>query len=151
MKAILILLFIFSSALHAQRMIGPENVEEMKLEVLARINQQRADLGLGAVVRDLGIEEIIQEYTEKMADGEARFGHGGFSNRCKEMRLITGGNMCGEILAWGHPNAEAVHRGWVNSPGHNSTMIQPRYTHAGLAYKMNSNGRRYWSVLFLER
>lgn len=147
---IIILLFLLSFNAFSQEVYGPENIEAYKNEVLALINQQRADLGAGPVERDLQIEEIMQAYNDRMAEGESGFGHHGFSNRCKQARLMVGGNLCGEILAWGHKSAEKVHLGWTNSPGHYKNMIEKRFTRAGIAFTRNDKGRPYWSVFFLE-
>ena len=125
MRALLILILVTSLSALAN--------DTEKESVLTLINLQRASLGIAAVERDLQLEEVIQLYTEQMAHGVRPFGHGGFNGRCKKSReVVGGGNMCGEILAWGQKTPEQVHTGWTNSPGHYKNMIEPRYNLAGL-------------------
>lgn len=146
---VLLLTLLFSFPAQAQGFDG--DTENAKLEVLRLINEQRANLGIAPVERSFELEDIVGPYTAEMALGLKPWGHGGLTERCKLSREAIGGNLCGEILAWGHDTPKDVHVGWTNSPGHYKAMVQPRYTHAGVAYVVNAKGRPYWSVLFLER
>ena len=140
------------SLVQAREVTQEETVEQLKVEVMELINARRVSLGLTPVERDMAIEAVIQDHNDDMASGRRRFSHDGLSNRCKKIREeLAGGNLCGEILAWGHRSPEAVHVGWISSPGHNRAMIEPRYNRAGFAYTKNAKSRQYWSVLFLER
>lgn len=145
-------LTLILSAAQAQDIVQEDEIESAKIAVMDLINARRVSLGLRPVERDLVIEAVMQNYNDAMASGQRRFSHDGFAGRCAQIREeLAGGNLCGEILAWGHRTPEDVHKGWMSSPGHNRAMIEPRYNRAGFAYTKNVKGRQYWSVLFLER
>ncbi|WP_127752787.1 CAP domain-containing protein [Devosia sp. 1566] len=53
----------------------------------------------------------------------------------------------GENVAGGHPNLESAIQGWMNSPGHRSTLLSPKFTEFGLAVARTDKGRLYWAMI----
>ena len=56
--------------------------------------------------------------------------------------------MCGENIAAGQRTPEQVMNGWMNSPGHRQNIMGP-YTHIGVGYYVDKNGRMNWVQLFI--
>lgn len=56
----------------------------------------------------------------------------------------------GENIATGAPDAEAVVKGWIASPGHCGNIMGAQFTEMGIAYVVNrnSNAGIYWTQVF---
>jgi uncharacterized protein YkwD len=50
----------------------------------------------------------------------------------------TGGNFA-ENIAYGYPDAAAVHDGWMNSEGHRDNRMNSRYTRYGIGVYQQGN------------
>jgi len=53
----------------------------------------------------------------------------------------------GENLAGGHKTLEAAIEGWLNSPGHRSTLLSHKFTEFGLAAARAGSGKIYWAMI----
>ena len=56
----------------------------------------------------------------------------------------------GENLASGQMSAAEVVQGWMDSPGHRRNILNPDFGRLGVGVTMNSEGRIYWSQLFID-
>lgn len=56
----------------------------------------------------------------------------------------------GENIAAGQPDAEAAVAGWIESPGHCATLMDPRFTEMGVAFALapGKNPPIYWTQVF---
>ena len=54
----------------------------------------------------------------------------------------------GENIAKGYRSAEAVHRGWLDSPGHRKNRLNPSYTRVGIG-RVECNGTPLWTELLM--
>lgn len=56
----------------------------------------------------------------------------------------------GENIASGQPDAETVVLGWLDSPGHCATLMEPRFTETGIAFALapGKNPSVYWTQVF---
>ncbi len=118
-------------------------------QYLSLINKYRISLGLRPLSYSLVIADVALDHSEYMATG-GPFGHGGFSSRCGRLRVETGANACGEIVAMGQKDVEAVFRAWLNSPPHRRSIENPQWTHTGVGLAENRLGKKYWTQLFLK-
>ncbi len=53
----------------------------------------------------------------------------------------------GENLAGGHKTLESAIEGWMNSSGHRSTLLSPKFTEFGLAVARAPSGKLYWAMI----
>lgn len=116
---------------------------------LQLVNNHRMKLGLRPVEPAPLIEEVALGHSQEMAQGQVLFGHWGWRGRCAELRTRLNGNLCGEIVARGQRDHEAVFNAWLNSPHHREVIEGETYTHTGLGYIADRNGMIYWTQLFL--
>lgn len=114
------------------------------------VNQYRAKLGLRRLQYSPIIEAVAYEHSDYMADGPGRFGHFGWRSRCKRLRAELRANNCGEIVARGQHTAEDVLLAWLSSPPHRASIENPEWTHTGVGIAYDSNGRAYWTQMFLK-
>jgi uncharacterized protein YkwD len=56
----------------------------------------------------------------------------------------------GENVAAGQPDAETVVAGWLMSPGHCATLMEPNFTETGIAFALapGKNPSVYWTQVF---
>ena len=56
----------------------------------------------------------------------------------------------GENIASGQPDAETAVQGWLDSPGHCATLMEPRFTETGVAFALapGKNPAVYWTQVF---
>lgn len=54
----------------------------------------------------------------------------------------------GENIACGHLTAADVVQAWIESPGHLANIVNPDFTHLGVATSRGLEGRPYWGQTF---
>lgn len=54
----------------------------------------------------------------------------------------------GENIACAYTSPQSVMAGWMRSPGHRATALDPRLTHVGIAVAASDSGQLYWVQLF---
>ncbi len=56
----------------------------------------------------------------------------------------------GENIAAGQPDADTAVQGWLGSPGHCATLMEPRFTETGVAFALapRKNPAVYWTPVF---
>jgi len=52
-----------------------------------------------------------------------------------------------ENLAHGRMELERLFAMWMASPGHRRNMLDPRFSHYGLAHAAAGDGQRYWALV----
>lgn len=122
--------------------------DDMANEVLAMLNNVRKEAGLGELTMDRGnmmtaakirAKEITVHWAHERPDKDrwdSVFDEEGVKYNAR-----------GENLADGHTSAEAVFKAWMESPGHKTNMMEPRFTHISIAC-LEYNGHFYWVQLF---
>ena len=130
---------------------NPEDQSSVTNEYLDLVNARRASLGLNPLILQNEMSILAITHSQNMASGKVSFGHTGFTERCDDSReIMSGGNLCGEIVANGQDNASEVYAAWMASSGHRQKIEEGRYTHTGFGYYKNSEGEIYWTQIFLE-
>ena len=159
--SLLFLLLLFScqesdSSLSSETLLGNLNPDldndANTVELMTLINNHRIDLGLNPLTLVSGLNTIVQNHSQNMANGSVAFGHSGFSGRCSSSYgVLGGGNLCAENVALGQKNAQAAFDAWMNSSGHRANIEKARVTHTGFGYAKSSVGTYYWTQIFIEK
>ena len=97
-------------------------------QVLAAVNQYRAQQALAAWPSDDGLLTIALDHSRLMAR-RTRLGHDGFDRRVQQARS----RQCVETLAAGFRDAEALVAAWRQSPSHHDKLLEPQARRAGVA------------------
>lgn len=113
------------------------------------VNEYREQLGLDRLKYLSAIEVEALDHSEWMAGGAGRFGHFGWKGRCKRLRTKLRAYACGEIVAMGQKTPNDVLLAWLSSPPHRAAIEDPKWTHTGIGIAKNSEGRLYWTQMFL--
>jgi uncharacterized protein YkwD len=105
---------------------------ETRLSTL--VNEARARLGLAPLAVDAELRQLALAHDEDMV-AHHFFGHvspttGTFDDRTRRANLRVAA--AGENVAQAH-DADTAHRSLMESPAHRENMVNPRFTHVGVA------------------
>ena len=135
-----------------QRNVNPiRDAEGAQNEIISLVNSHRARMGLPRLQRSFQADIEAQDFTRYMAES-GRFSHAGMNVRCARLRASLGGNACGEVISRGYNLlAQQVFDGWMNSMAHRNRLADSRYDTIGVGLALDSSGRSYWTIIFLDR
>lgn len=120
----------------------PGNLDEVRAMILKKTNNARANNGLPALVGMDELNTVSQDWTEHMAE-TGDFTH----NPSYTDSYPTGWTAAGENIAKGQAPKDVV-AAWMASPGHRSNILSPDYTHIGIGFAKDGNGRTYYTQNF---
>lgn len=117
-------------------------------KVLGLVNRERASAGCGPLRVDARLVRASEAHSRDMA-ANGYFDHVSLDGRTPGYRMAAAGypSPGAENIALGYPNAEAVMRGWMNSPGHRANILNCGLTAMGVA-AVNSPRGLYWTQTF---
>jgi uncharacterized protein YkwD len=131
--------------------VDPPTEDSRAAEVLALVNQARADNGLSPVAWHDGAAAVALLHSEDMRDREF-FDHVNPDGLNPGDRLAEGGvdlTGWGENIAMGYLTAVHVMEGWMNSPGHRANILEPAWTHLGIGITEAVTPGPYWTQNFI--
>jgi len=114
------------------------------LECAALTNQARAAAGVAPVTLSPTLNVAAEGWSQHQAS-TTTMTHGVNPGE----RITAAGfgwRTWGENVAFGQSNCTAVIAAWMNSPGHRTNMLNPSFTHIGIAVAVASNGYKYWTM-----
>src|SRR6478735_3483254 len=118
--------------------VDPDEAEARMFELL---NEARRTAGLGALQPDAELRAVALSHSIDMADHHF-FAHvspttGSPEARARRAELLVA--MFSENIATA-ATPEVAHEGLMNSPGHRANMLQPQFTHVGIAARKTETG-----------
>lgn len=122
---------------------------ETELEILRLVNIERNKEGLSSLKLGDTLTQVATLKSQDMADNNY-FNHisptyGTPWEMMKQFGIKY--TLAGENIAYGYGSPEAVMIGWMNSPGHRSNILNPRFGTLGVGFVVG-NGRPYWTQMF---
>ena len=147
--AVLELMAIVGSSFWA----APAHAQNVGQELVAMTNQIRAQNGLPPLSVELPLIWAAQVHANEQAalnrlSHTGRFGDAG--QRIAGQRVTRQDyrwSAWGDNVASAAPDAASVLTGWMNSPGHRATILNPSYTDIGVGLAYSSNGTPYWTMV----
>ncbi|WP_119168060.1 CAP domain-containing protein [Algihabitans albus] len=124
-------------------------------ELLRRINSYRESLGLTALNLSAKLEAAALAHDADMAT-QNYFAHRSPDGHSLKDRLEALGyafHFAAENLAGGQRTPREVLESWKDSLGHNTNLLMPRVTEAGVAFSRNPQGRPIrwlWTLVLAE-
>ncbi len=116
-------------------------------EMLDSTNTHRsAHDGQGPLLCSAALDAIAQAWTLQMA-AEDTLHH----NPNLTAQAPAGWSRLGENVAWNrnYPNpVQQLVTQWIDSPGHHANMASPYYTHMGVGYYVDGNGKSWGTQVF---
>jgi uncharacterized protein YkwD len=115
-----------------------------RADLLGWLNGERAARGLSALTVDTRLTWVAQAWTNHMAAAGV-LSH----NPSTGSQIPSGWLAWGENVAWTQPNSAArIHNAWLASPGHLANMVNPTFTHVGIGWYVDANGRAWATQVF---
>lgn len=128
---------------------GPEGCGAVPGERVARaVNAVRAERGAAPLQVDPRLMAAAERHSADMARN--RFmDHTGYDGSTFIERAVEAGYQAGvgEVVAAGHPTAEAVVDGWLRSRRHRDILLLPTSVHIGAACAVSSRGALFWTAM----
>jgi hypothetical protein len=118
--------------------VDPDVAEVRMLQLL---NEARKAAGAEPLAADSGLRQVAAGHTEDMVD-HGFIGHVSPSHGTPQDRMTRSGilvSQFGENIA-AASTPEDAHVGLMESPGHRANMINPKFTHVGIAAGKNAAG-----------
>lgn len=117
-------------------------------DMLALVNAIRSENGAAPLTLNSKLIDAAIKQSYHQASIKERT-HEGYGGRV-EGRLDYLGycwSAAGENVAYGYNSVGGAHQAWVNSAGHFANMINPAFTHMGVA-SATVDGKKYWTQVF---
>lgn len=133
-----------------QRAAAQDQGDQHAEDVLAQVNQVRADAGLGALTLNASLTAAAQRQINDMVTHDF-LGHTGSDGSTPGQRISDAGyawRAAGEnaLYRWDYSVEGAVGQ-WVDSPSHRDAMLNPAYVDAGIAYGQSASGKVYYVLV----
>lgn len=116
----------------------PSDAAAVTAAILRQTNSHRAAAGLQPLRASTFLNTFAQNCTLWQANSK-RMAH------CKAPAQF--GSAWAENVASGQRPSQVV-MAWMNSAGHRANILNPRLTHLGVGYALDSNGRTYYTQNF---
>lgn len=131
----------------------PSGHSSMEINTFNRVNAERTNRGLAALVLDANISAVARGHSQDMVNRHF-FSHVNPDGAGLAERLSDGGiayNIAGENIAWNNypdPVDTAV-TGWMNSAGHRANILDNRFSRTGIGVVGDAAGRYYFTQVFV--
>lgn len=122
----------------------------IETEILTLVNEYRASKGLNTLEPLTIVSGVADGHTAYMIE-TGDVGHANFAERTQYLMKNAQANSVGENVAYGYRTAQGVMNGWLNSEGHRKNIENSKYTHFGISTESNSEGRNYFTQIFISK
>jgi len=126
------------------------NYSEIELEIFGLVNDYRVSKNLTPLAKMNVISTVAESHTTYMAK-IGKVNHDNFSERHQKLVKNADAKTVGENVGYGFNSAEGVVKAWLNSDAHRAIIEKEHYTHFGISTRQNSEGRNYFTQIFIER
>jgi uncharacterized protein YkwD len=119
-------------------------------EILTLVNEHRASKGLPTLKPLTVISGVADGHTNYMVE-TGDVGHANFAQRSQYLMENAQAKSVGENVAYGFGTSQGVVNGWLSSEGHRENIENTKYTHFGISTESNSEGRNYFTQIFITK
>jgi len=122
----------------------------IETEILDLVNNYRQSIGLTNLTPLNIISGVADGHTDYMVK-TGMVSHDNFNVRSQTLIDNAGAKSVGENVAYGFNSAQGVVNGWLNSEEHKKIIENSSYTHFGISTESNSEGRNYFTQIFIKK
>lgn len=123
---------------------------DIEYEIINLVNNYRTSNGLTKLgVLNIISKEAINHTNYMIETGDVS--HYNFNERYQNLTTYASAKNVGENIAYGYNSAQGVFNSWINSDEHRKIIENSNYTHFGISTKKNSEGRYYFTNIFIEQ
>ncbi|WP_457617421.1 CAP domain-containing protein [Lutibacter sp.] len=130
--------------------INSVSYSKIELEILDLVNKHRVDLGLTPLQSLTIISGVADGHTKYMIQ-VGQINHDNFDQRAQILMNDANAKSVAENVAYGYNSAETVVNGWLNSESHRAVIENPNFTHFGISTESNSEGRNFFTQIFIKK
>jgi len=132
--------------------INSKPVEYSSLEnkVLDQVNVYRISIGETSLKKLDVISTVANTHTDYMVE-TGNVDHNGFEIRQQELMEYAKAKAVGENVAYGYSTSKEVLNAWLKSDSHRALIENKNFTHFGISSEKNSNGRNYYTMMFIKK
>ncbi|MEO6348441.1 MAG: CAP domain-containing protein [Aquaticitalea sp.] len=121
----------------------------MEIEILELINEHRIGMGLNPLHNMNIIKSVALTHTDYMVEVN-EVNHDNFYQRRNSLVQNAGAITVSENVAYGYSSAQTVVTAWINSESHRAN-IEGNYTDFDISAEQNSEGRWYYTNMFIKK
>ena len=121
-----------------------------ELEIVDLVNQFRKSINIPELQTLKIISGVADNHTRYMVES-GQVSHDNFENRVQYLMDNASAKSVGENVAFGYNSTQSVFNGWLNSEEHRKVIENPIYTHVGISIEINSDGRNYFTQIFIKK
>ncbi len=122
----------------------------IELEILDLVNAHRQNIGLQTLKTLDIVSSVAEGHTNYMIQ-TGQISHDNFPKRSETLIKNAKAKSVGENVAYGFGSAKSVVNGWLNSESHREVIESTKYTHFGISTECNSEGRNYFTQMFINK
>ena len=123
---------------------------EMESDILTLVNEYRISQGLSSLTTLNIISGVADGHTSYMIS-TGTVSHDNFDSRAQALITNANAKKVSENVAYGYNTAQGVFNGWLKSPSHKKIIEIVSLTHFGISTKTDSEGRYYFTQIFIEK
>jgi uncharacterized protein YkwD len=120
-----------------------------EVQVLDLINVHRESLGLNKLEKIDFVSVKSEEHNNYMIS-TGTVNHNFFQDRYQSIMTALNATNVSENLAYNYSSPQSVVNAWLNSAGHKAN-IEGDYTHFGISIRANSEGKKYYTNIFVKK
>ncbi|MBC7847687.1 MAG: CAP domain-containing protein [Flavobacterium sp.] len=117
-------------------------------ETLTLVNSYRVSIGLKTLEKNNYVSLKSEEHDNYMINNNV-VNHDYFSTRSQNIIENLGAKRVGENIAYNYSTPKAVLFAWLESPEHKQ-CIEGDYTHFGISIRINAEGKKYYTNIFIK-
>ena len=125
------------------------NYSQEELELMNIINDYRVSKGLNSLSKVDYMSAKSEEHDNYMIS-KGGISHDYFQDRYEALVKNLGAVNVSENLAYNYSTPQGVFNAWLNSTGHKAN-IEGDFTHFGIAIRTNSEGKKFYTNLFMKK
>jgi len=119
-----------------------------EIEAMDLINDYRVSVGLNKLEKINHISYKSEEHDNYMIINNV-VNHDDFVSRSENIMNVLGAKKVGENIAYNYNSPKAAVEAWLKSPGHKEN-IEGDYTNFGIAIRVNPDGKKYYTNIFVK-
>ncbi|WP_458626934.1 CAP domain-containing protein [Winogradskyella sp. PC D3.3] len=128
--------------------VAPQ-AKSIEIEIMELINAYRITEGLNPLNNHNTVKAVASTHTDYMIEVN-NVSHDHFYLRKQSLQANANANIVTENVAYGFSSAESVVNAWLASPSHRDN-IQGDYTDFDVSAEQNSEGKWYFTNIFIKR
>lgn len=125
------------------------NYSADETQTMQLINDYRVSKGLNKLEVIDYISFKAEEHDEYMISTGA-MNHNFFQDRAESLIQALGATNVSENLAYNYSTPQSVLNAWLNSEGHREN-IEGNFTHFGISIRVNAEGKKYYTNMFIKK